>query len=378
VARIAINTRFLLPDKLEGFGWFTHEVVSRMVRQHPEHEFIFMFDRDFDKRYVYADNVIPVIVGPPARHPILFQIWFEISVKKALKKHQADLFFSPDGYLSLASDVPQVPVIHDLNFEHYPKDLPPAARKYLRKWFPKFARKAEHILTVSEYSRHDIAKTYGVPEDRITVAWNGVNDAYRSLTADEKENTRQELTGGIPYLIFVGSLHPRKNVIRMLQGWDAYRNAGGTRSMVIAGSAYWWNKEMDAAFKALAHGPEVIFTGHLPIDRLTKAVGAAEALVFVSYFEGFGIPAAEAMRCGVPVIAANATSLPEVCGDAALYCDPFDVPSITQQMQALEQDPARAAELGKKGLKRSELFSWDHTAEKCWRVIEQVLSKKTA
>ncbi|MFN3342698.1 MAG: hypothetical protein ACK40M_08385, partial [Flavobacteriales bacterium] len=121
--RIAVNTRFLLPGKMEGFGWYSYETLRRIVVAHPEHEFIFLFDRPFDRRFVFASNVIPIVIGPQARHPFLFWIWLEVSVKRALKKYKADVFVSPDGYLSLGTAVPSVAVIHDLNFEHYPKDL---------------------------------------------------------------------------------------------------------------------------------------------------------------------------------------------------------------------------------------------------------------
>ena len=128
--RIAVNTRFLLPKKMEGFGWYTFETISRIVKKHPEHEFFFFFDRPFDKKFIFASNVTPVVLNPPARHPILFKIWFDRSVTKALKKYQCDAFISPDGYLSLKTDVPQLGVIHDLNFEHHPKDIPASALKY--------------------------------------------------------------------------------------------------------------------------------------------------------------------------------------------------------------------------------------------------------
>ncbi|MCC6701594.1 MAG: glycosyltransferase family 1 protein, partial [Fluviicola sp.] len=122
--RIGINTRFLLSSKMEGFGWYTFEVVKRMVLAHPEHEFVFFFDRAFDPKFIFAENVKPVVLFPPARHPFLFIWYFDFALKKALKREHIDVFFSPDGYLALGSNVPQVAVIHDLNFEHYPEDIP--------------------------------------------------------------------------------------------------------------------------------------------------------------------------------------------------------------------------------------------------------------
>ncbi|NNC84672.1 MAG: glycosyltransferase family 1 protein, partial [Bacteroidia bacterium] len=117
---IAVNTRLLLKDKLEGIGWFTYQLFLRIVRQHPEHTFLFLFDRKWSKEFVFAENVIPVKINPPARHPILWHWWFNVSVPRVLKKYNVDLFVSPDGYLSLNTNVPSLQVIHDLNFEHFP------------------------------------------------------------------------------------------------------------------------------------------------------------------------------------------------------------------------------------------------------------------
>ena len=153
---------------MEGFGWYTYEIVKRMVEKHPEHTFLFFFDRPYEQQFIFAENVEPIVLSPAARHPFLFVWWFEVAVASALKKHKADVFFSPDGYLSLRTTIPQVAVIHDLNFEHYPKDVPWLVRKYYNYFFPRFARKAAHIITVSETSKQDIIQQYSIAPSRIS------------------------------------------------------------------------------------------------------------------------------------------------------------------------------------------------------------------
>ncbi|MCA1760933.1 MAG: glycosyltransferase, partial [Bacteroidales bacterium] len=160
--RIAVNTRLLLKGKLEGMGWFSYETLKRMTRNHPEHEFIFIFDRPYSEEFIFSENITPVVIGPPARHPVLFYFWFEFQIPRVLKKHKADVFLSPDGYLSLKTKVPQLAVIHDISFAHRPQDIPGMKRWYYNYFFPKFARKATRIATVSNYSKTDIAKTYQV------------------------------------------------------------------------------------------------------------------------------------------------------------------------------------------------------------------------
>ncbi|HLP54994.1 MAG TPA: glycosyltransferase family 1 protein [Fluviicola sp.] len=367
--RIAINTRFLLSSKMEGFGWYTYEVVKRLVEQHPEHTFVFFLDRAFDPKFVFGPNVTPVVLSPPARHPILFYIWFEWSVKRALRKHNIDVFFSPDGYLSLGSGVPQVGVIHDLNFEHYPQDIPWQPRWYLRRFFPKFARKATQIVTVSEYSKQDICATYGIAESRVTVGWNGASELFQPLDENTIADIRKTHSSGNPYFIFVGALHPRKNVGRLLEAYGKFCEQNAAIDLVIVGETLWKNNQLQLPDLSESVKNRIHFTGHVSQADLTQLVGAAHSMVYVPYFEGFGIPLVEAMKCGVPIIAGNRTSLPEVAGDAALYCDPFNVESITQAMHQLSGNAELYEQLKTAALERGKLFSWDQTAEVCWKAI---------
>ncbi|HEX2618114.1 MAG TPA: glycosyltransferase family 1 protein [Flavobacteriales bacterium] len=370
---IAVNTRLLLPGKLEGIGWFTHETLSRIVRAHPEHRFLFLFDRKFDTRFIYGPNVQGVVVPPPTRHPLLYRIWFQWMLPRVLKKHKADLFLSPDGFLSLRTPVPQLPVIHDLNFEHYPADLPKAYSDYYRHWFPRFAQKAVRIATVSQYSKDDIATRYNVPPERIDVVHNGVGDVFAPLTAEQKLSARQRWAEGANYFICVGSLHPRKNIGNLLKAFDQVATHDRDVRLVIVGESFWWDARMKSAWEGLQHKERVVFTGRLEQNDLREALGGALALAFVSYFEGFGIPVAEAMRCGVPVVAANATSLPEVAGEAAVYCDPFDTADIARALDEVRGDADLRAQLIIAGIERAKQFTWDRAAERLWACVQRAL-----
>jgi len=376
--RIAVNTRFLLKQKMEGFGWFTYEVCQRMVKAHPEHEFLFYFDRPYDERFVFGSNVTPYIIYPPARHPILYRIWFDASVRTALAKHHPDVFFSPDGFLSLTTRTPQVPVIHDLNFEHHPEQLRARDRYYFRKFFPKFARKAEHIITVSDYSKQDIVDTYGVKQDKVTVCYNGASESFRPLTDIEKVAAKKRFFDGRSYFIFVGALHPRKNVEGLFRSYDAFRESTDSDTgLLIVGEKLWSHDGVEQAYEAMRFKDSVRFSGHLPSEDLVQAVGGARVLVFPSFFEGFGIPLVEAMRAGVPILSSNRTSLPEVGGDAALYFDPEDLSAMTDAMKQIDADEALRSKLQEIGLTRGRTFSWDRTAEGVWNVLEEVVARQS-
>jgi glycosyltransferase involved in cell wall biosynthesis len=369
--RIGINARFLLDGKMEGFGWYTYEITKRLVQNHPEHEFVFFFDRPYSEKFIFGSNVTPVVIQPPARHPILFMLWFDIAIPRALKKYKIDVFFSPDGYLSLRTKVPQIATIHDLNFEHFPKDLPFAARTYLRYFFPKFAKKAQQIITVSNYSKDDLVKTYAVKAEKISVAWNAASTVFKPVEIEQKQLIRNSYSNGKQYFVFVGSLHPRKNIPRLLKAFEIYcANQSNQWDMVIVGEAL-WNKSDDYTKFTGSIKDRIHFTGRLALDDLALVVGSASCMTYVPYFEGFGIPLVEAMNCGVPIICGNLTSLPEVAGDSAIYCDPFDVDDIAKAMILLSKDNNLINRLSVCGLERSKLFSWETSAEIVWKQIEK-------
>lgn len=366
--RIAINTRLLIKDKLEGIGWFTFEVVKRIVKNHPNHQFLFFFDRAYNEDFIFSDNVIPVVLHPQARHPILFNIWFDYAVTRALKTHKVDLFFSTDGMLSLRTKVPQVTVIHDLNFEHYPEDLPAHITKYYLKKFPLFAKKANKIITVSQFSKKDISKSYSINEDKISVVHNGAGTDYLPISMEQRSSQLFEVNNGVPYFIYVGALHKRKNIKRML---DAFKSLKITYKkpldFIIVGDYLW---EKDNLISSISN--DVKFIGRKSGSELATLVANCQALVYVSYFEGFGIPVLEGMKCGVPVVASNVTSIPEVGGDAVIYVDPFSVVSIKAgYLEALNEGVFNSYR--EKGLNQANKFNWNKSADEIWNVLESEL-----
>jgi len=373
--KIAVNTRLLIKGKLEGIGWFTYENLKRITQQHPEHDFYFLFDRPFHQDFIFAPNVHPIVVYPQARHPLLYYLWFEYAIPKALKKVGADIFFSPDGYLSLKTDVPSINVFHDLNFEHYPNDLPWAERRFYRHFFPEYAYKAVRIATVSEYSKRDTVQLYGVERNKIDVVYNGANENFKPLPDDEKTAVRKKYTGGAPYFIFVGSLHPRKNLARLFPAFDKFKKSDHQNiKLVIVGEKKWWTKELENAFSEMRHKADVVFAGRLDAGSLHKAMASALATTYVSYFEGFGIPIVESFYCDVPVITSNKTSMPEVAGDAALLVDPFSIQSITDALIKIANDATLRESLILKGRERRKMFSWQKTSERLWESIERVVT----
>ncbi len=374
--KIVVNTRLLLKNNLDGIGWFTYETLKRITRQHSEHEFVFLFDRKFSDEFIFSNNIRPIVISPQARHPILFYWWFEFSIPKILHKEKPDLFLSPDGFLSLSTNVKQLAVIHDLNFEEYPHDLPFIVRKYYRYYFPKFSQKANRIATVSEFSKQDIALRYKIPLQKIDVVHNGVNENYKPLIEEEKINTRKKISSGKPYFLFIGTIHPRKNIAKLFMSFDKFKSENiNDMQLMLVGNKMWWTTEMENVFQKMKFKNDVIFAGRLEPEQLGKVISSALAMVYVSTYEGFGIPILEGMKCEIPVIASDVTSMPEVAGDACLLVNPFSVDEIKNAMQKIYSDKNFRKELVEKGKIQMENFSWQKTANKLWNCIEKTMNE---
>lgn len=372
--KIAVNTRFLIKDSLEGIGVFTYEIFKRLTKKHPEHTFYFIFDRIPDSEFIFSDNIVPVVIGPPARHPVLWYLWFEFSVKKILRKIKPDIFISPDGFIPLDCSCRTIAVFHDIAFEHYPQDVPFAVRKYYLYFFPKFAQKATRIVTVSEFSKKDICDTYGISENKIDVVFNGAGETFAALDEAQKINIKREISENREYFFYVGALHARKNINNLLKGYDLFRSKSNSDiKLVIAGRKAWKTRSINTIFRKMTYRKDVIFTGRISGEKLRDFIGAAYALTYLSYFEGFGLPLVEAFYCDVPAITSNCSALPEIAGKAALLADPFDINDIASKMKLIAEDKSVRNSLIENAKLVRQKFNWDKTADLLWLSVLQTI-----
>ncbi len=371
--KIAVNTRFLLKGKLEGIGIYTQEIFRRVVQLLPEHEFYFFFDRKWDDSFVFANNVTPVVVDPQARHPFLWYWWFERSIPKALKKYDIDLFISPDGYLSLQTSVPQIITVHDLAFEHYKEHTPFLVGHYYKYFTPEYCKKADMILAVSEYTKNDIVQQYQIDPNKIEVVYNGVD-----LPHTVKDETSREILKrfGVhePYFIFVGAVHPRKNVLGLLKAFEHFKAMYyHPHQLVIIGRKAWMNNELEEFYQRMQFKKDVVWIEKTERTNMIELVKHAHAMVYPSLFEGFGIPIIEAMHLGVPVIVSNTSSMPEVAGNAGVLIDPNSRDDIAAAMNTMIVDENLRNDLIVKGRERAKEFSWDVSAKKVVDIIRSFL-----
>jgi glycosyltransferase involved in cell wall biosynthesis len=372
--QIVVNTRLLLKNKLDGIGWFSYQTLKRITQNNPDVHFVFVFDRDYNDEFIFSDNITPLVVGPEARHPFLYYAWFHLSVKNLLNRLNPDLFLSPDGFLSPGAKCKQLPVIHDINFLHNPKDLKPLTSKYYNHFFPKYAQLAIRIATVSEYSKADISNNYHIDANKIDVVYNGINEGFAPLSEPSQQIIRERFSHGKPYFLFVGSQSPRKNLNRLIAAFDLFKEQSQSDyKLVLVGAVYSNEGDVKRVIDKSKFKNDIIFTGRQPQEDLEKIMASAFALTFVPYFEGFGIPIVEAMQSEIPVISSNTTSMPEILGDAGILVNPFEVNDIANAMTELFHNNDLRIRLINNGRKRKDCFSWDKSADLLWNSITKCL-----
>lgn len=373
---IAVNTRFLLKDYLEGNGYFVHETFSRIVRNHPEHLFVFIFDRPYDERFVFGQNVKPIVAGPAARHPLLWKYWYDIKIPAVLRKYKADVFVSCDGFCSLRTKVPQCLVVHDLAFLHYPSFTKKSCLLFYKKYTPKFLEKASAVATVSVFSKNDIVSQYKTRADKIDVVFSAAKEKFYPIKDEEKIATKNKYTEGKEYFVYTGAIHPRKNLMNLLKAFSVFKKRQKTNmKLILVGRLAWKYESFTENLKSYKYRNDVVMTGYADEAELVKIIGAAYALVYPSLFEGFGVPVLESMKCDVPVITAANSAMQEVAKDAALYINPESYTDMADKMMLLYKDEQLRKELIQKGRETSKEYSWDRTAELLWQSILKIAGK---
>ena len=373
--KLAINTWILRNKKLDGIGYLTVNTISKLVQQHPEVHFQILCDKGFTENYFDFPNVTKHKIFPSLRHPILYVFYLEIVVTWFLKKHKPDLFLSMDGYLSLLSNTKQLPVICDINFEHKPEDLPFRNRVYFTTFFKRFANKGERIATISEYSKKDIADFYKININKIDNISCGIDAKFNPIDEEKKTLVKNKWSNGKEYFFFLGSMHPRKNIKRLIEAFIQFKQT--TKSdfkLLLGGSILWQASDFKEAYDNSNIKDDIIFLGRLNDTDLNNVLGAAYCLSFAPIFEGFGLPIVEAMQAGVPVICSNTSSMPEVAGNATLLFNPSIVKEITTAMQMIYEDKNLRLQLIKAGHQQKLLFSWDKTAQLLWQSIKKCLN----
>lgn len=320
-----------------------------------------------------SDRVIELgrRLGPVRNRPGTRIAWEQTLLAADIARHRLDVFHGPVNALPVLRRTPGVVTIHDLAFLRYPQSVPRGRRAWLVGAIRHSARVADRIVTVSQHTADDLVAWLGIEAARISVIPLAASPGIRRLTGAELRVFRLKYDLERPHVLAVGTLEPRKNLTMLLRAFAAIRDEVPHR-LVLVGPEGWLNDELHETVRDLDLGDRLVMTGFADDATLGGWYSSAGLVAFPSKYEGFGLPLVEAMACGAPVLASNASALPEVGGDAAVYAEPGDQAAWSSAMLDLLNDPERRARLSEAGLARAAGFSWEATAEATWAVYREV------
>ncbi len=356
-----------------GLGRYAESLARALVAAHP-HRYTLFYNRERGVEPLAGLEHLPARTVALGYKPWRMLVWLGQLTRLGFDRFlpNADLFHATEHLLLPLRSIPTVLTVHDLIFRHLPAHHKPLNRWYLNLTMPLYCRRATHVIAISEHTKRDLIAAYGLAPGRITVVYEAAAPRFRPQPPEAVAAARARY--GLPdrYVLFVGTIEPRKNLSRLLAAFEVVRAEGLTDGLVVAGRRGWLYGDFFARLEESSARDAVVFPGYVPDEDLPALYAGAQALVLPSVYEGFGLPVLEAMACGTPVAASNAASIPEVGGDAALYFDPLDVEAITVNLRSLLSDSDLQGEMRKRGVLRAAEFSWERAAAETEAVYDAV------
>ncbi len=361
-----------------GLGRYAESLTRALVAAHPDRYALF-YNRERGIEPLAGLEHLPTRTVALGYKPWRLLVWLGQLARLGFDSllPDAELFHATEHLLLPLHSVPTILTVHDLIFRNLPAHHKPLNRWYLNLTMPLYCRRATHIIAVSECTRRDLVAAYNLPPEKITVVHEAAAPRFRPQPPDTVVAVRARYHLPDRYLLFVGTIEPRKNLTRLLSGFEAIHADGLTDGLVIVGKRGWL---YDDFFSRLEQSPAraaVILPGYVPDEDLPAIYAGAQALVLPSLYEGFGLPVLEAMACGTPVTCSDTSSLPEIAGDAALHFDPHSVESLTDALRHLLNDTDLRAALRQRGFEQAAKFSWDRVAAETGAVYDAVLKGRT-
>lgn len=372
--RICIDAH-VLGDKSGGNETYYRNIIDNIHKfMKQDDEIILLMSSKKEAERINKKNIRNIkTVFFKSKNPIIRYLY---EIPKLVRKYKADVLHT-QYYAPLIKNCKLVVTIHDISYEHFPEYFKKLELIRNRVWIWYSSKISDIILTVSEYSKKDISEIYKINKDKIVVTHLATSEIYKQVDEKLVEETKEKFGIKGNYLLTVGNLQPRKNMVRLINSYTEIKsnNPEFNLKLVIVGKKAW---KFDGIFKTVNSAnlnDEVILTDYVSDYELVNLYNGAEIFIYPSIFEGFGLPVIEAMACGTPVITSNLSSLPEVAGDAAALINPFDNNDIINTLEKVYFDEGYKNILIKKGLKRFKEFSWNKTSSKVIDVYRQVIGE---
>ncbi len=373
--RIAVDARFLQADTISEYKIFTKEVMLRLAKLYAVHHFIFLSDTPIDPLINLPENVTSVVITPKPTNVLLYKWWYDIKVPLALKKYKTDVFICTSGLCSLTTLIPQVLFVHDLAFLHNAVFFSKDSLSFYRNFTRRFLKKAKVIAALSNFIKEEIISSYNIPPKKITVIGSAADSSFKPLHWEEREKVKEQYARGCEYFVFTGGLNPAKNLINLLKAFSIFKKWQKTNMKLVVIIHAGEYKEQTDKLNSYKYKNELLFAENLSKHELAHVTGGAYAMIFPSFYEGFGVAVLEAMQCEVPVITSSHTSMVEIAGDAALYANPENPQEIAEEMKRIFKDEQLRNKLISNGRERVKAYSWDKTSSLTWQLIQEAVSE---
>ena len=363
--RIAFDGTTLRPGRT-GVGYYTEHLLHHLAARAVDDDLVVISNRPVDTTRPLPARV--EVASSSWRIPRM--LWMQALAPRMLRRAHADVVHFTNGMVPLASPVPTVVTIHDMSLTLYPRYHP--ARRVLlnRPLVDVAARRADAIITVSQSAKRDIVRLYGLSPDRVHVVHEAAAPSFRPIhDSIERERVRRRYDLADRFILYVGTIEPRKNLPKLIEGFARRRKSGElSHQLVCAGPYGWLSRDIEDRIERLQVEDAIRFTGYVPFEDLPVLYSLAEMFVFPSLYEGFGLPVIEAMACGTPVVTGHVAALSEVAGGAVEHVEHLDAESLGEAMVALARSRERRENLSALGLQRSHFFSWDRAARETLEV----------
>ena len=355
-----------------GIGRFTRSLVDALVRIDSRNEYVLFYADPSRSGRSYVAATAPhrnVVERPiPVSDRTLTILWHRLGLPLGvdLFTGPVDVFYSPNYALAPLRRGASIVTVHDLSFLVEPQCADARLRAFLEKVVPESVGKASFVTTDSEHTRNDVICLLDVPAHRTEVVYGGVDPSFGRVTDPARlEAVRRKHRLQFPFILHVGVIEPRKNIPTLIRAYAKLRARRRLRhKLVLAGGLGWLYHDVFHEIEAQMLGDDVVLTGFVPDEELPTLYSLADAMVWPTLYEGFGLPPLEAMACGTPVVCSNRSSLPEVVGDAALTVAPTDVDGLTDAMERVLFDEGTRTDLIARGYTRPPLFTWEKAAHK--------------